>query len=144
MVTPLWRLLLAMVPVIVILSACSETDEAGTETNPVTEVELQELLAGNTIIGDWFGEPYRQFFDQDGTTTYVPDGARPSTGQWRVDAVSGNYESWWNDRDGWERYEVTGDGDAFYWSEVGADGTTSGRPSPFTVVEGNQLSAAES
>ena len=102
----------------------------------LTAAEIEVLLAGNTIIGNWVGEDYRQFFDQNGTTTYRPtETGRDSVGEWRVNVDSGLYESLWNDRPPWEDYEVHQDGDTFFWTGQGV------QLSPFTVVDGNQLAA---
>lgn len=96
--------------------------------------EIEVLLAGNTIIGNWVGEDYRQFFDEDGTTTYRPVlTGRDSAGEWRVNTGSGLYESLWPGVPTWDDYEVHREDDTFFWSGQGV------QLSPFTVVEGNQL-----
>ena len=87
-------------------------------------------------MGNWVGEDYRQFFDNDGSTTYVPDGGRSSVGQWRVDETTSTYESLWPPIDRWDAYEVFRDGDQWFWNGGGVE------MSPFTIVEGDQTSAS--
>lgn len=100
----------------------------------LSAVEIQTLLIGNTIIGNWVGEDYRQFFDEDGTTTYRPTlSGRDSVGEWRVNADSGLYESLWPGVPTWDDYEVHRDGDTYFWTGQGV------QLSPFIVVEGDQL-----
>ena len=96
--------------------------------------EIEVVLSGNTIIGNWVGEDYRQFFDANGITTYRPvETGRDSIGEWRVNVETGLYESLWNDRPPWEDYEVHQDGDTYFWTGQGVE------LSEFTVVAGNQL-----
>lgn len=119
----------------VVLTSCGA--ETVAEPQPVAAEELEQLFAGNTIIGEWLGEPYRQHFAQDGSTTYAPIGARVSTGQWRVSTATDTYESWWNERDGWESYEVLELDNIYYWTGSGVE------LSAFTVVDGKRLGTAE-
>jgi hypothetical protein len=95
--------------------------------------EIEELLAGNTISGTWSGTQYKQFYEADGLTVYVPDGGSADEGKWRVDPATDNYESWW-EATGWVGYQIVRDGDTYYW--VDGDG---GRH-PFVVLEGKQVS----
>ena len=99
----------------------------------VSHEELQELLSGNTIVGEWFGNSYRQFFDSDGSTIYAQTGSQSSLGQWRVNPETGDYESWWNSLAGWEVYQVTRIGDEFFWTGEGVVNE------PFTIIEGQRL-----
>lgn len=96
--------------------------------------EIGHGLLGNTIIGNWLGEDYRQFFDESGFTTYRPvESGQDSVGKWRINGGTDLYESLWNDSDLWDGYEVHSDGDTWFWSGQGV------QLSPFTIVEGNQL-----
>ena len=113
-------------------------DEVAEESEPslqlVSGVELEAALVGNTVIGNWVGEDYRQFFDESGNTTYRPVlSGRESVGEWRISADTGLYESLWNDRPPWDEYQVHRDGDTWFWTGGGVE------LSPFTIVEGNQL-----
>ncbi len=96
--------------------------------------ELASALSGNTIIGNWVGEDYRQFYDPNGETIYLADGAaNGSLGEWRVNVTTGQYESLWPPLPSWDAYEVFRDGDAWFWTGQGVE------LSPFTIVEGDQL-----
>lgn len=98
--------------------------------------ELQAALSGNTAIGNWVGEDYRQFFEENGDMIYLPDGASGgSTGEWRVDPTTGQYESLWPPLRTWDVYDVFRDGDQWFWTGGGVE------LSPFTIVEGDQLAS---
>ena len=123
----------AVFAVVVLCSGCGSGEG---DARPVPPAEIESALAGNTIIGEWLGEDYRQFFDVDGTTIYLPVGStRSSSGRWRVNARTGGYESWWSEPVGWEPYVVTRAGDTWYWSNDTVEA------SPFEIVPGNQLAA---
>ncbi len=103
----------------------------------LSAAEIEVVLTGNTIVGNWVGEDYRQFFAETGSTTYVPvESGQESVGEWRVNVNTGMYESLWNDRPPWDDYEIHFDGENYFWSGQGVE------LSPFTVVEGNQLAGA--
>ncbi len=106
---------------------------ARAEPVSLTADEVTALLTGNTAVGDWSGTAYRQYFAADGTTIYHAEGAPPDTGQWRVNAETGAYESLWRSG-GWSGYDVARDGDRYLWIVHG-----SGDAQAFTVVEGRQL-----
>ena len=89
--------------------------------------EIDDLLRGNRIKGDWNGTPYSQTFLETGVTTYFAESSPPSTGRWRVNASDNTYESWW-ERSGWSSYEIERDGDALYWVD------SNGGRHPFDVV----------
>ena len=95
--------------------------------------EIEVLLSGNTIIGNWVGEDYEQFFASDGTTIYRPVGGQDSFGEWRVDNETGLYESLWPPVPTWDAYEVHQEGETFFWTGQGV------QLSPFTVSNGNLL-----
>ena len=131
--------------VLVAASCTSTTTSVAEEPTPQSPNEPGELvllsaeeigheLLGNTIIGNWRGEDYRQFFDESGITTYrAADSERDSVGTWRVNVRTGLYESLWNDVEQWDEYEVRSDGETWFWTGGGVE------LSPFTIVEGNQL-----
>ncbi|MEM0945646.1 MAG: hypothetical protein AAGI70_17050 [Pseudomonadota bacterium] len=106
---------------------------ARAEPDVLTAPEIEALLSGNTAVGDWSGTPYRQFFDENGTTIYVPQGGREDWGRWRTNAETGQYESFW-ERSGWSGYGVAGGDGQYFW--VQSDGTRQ----PFEMVEGRALS----
>ena len=95
--------------------------------------EIRALLTGNTAVGRWEGQKYRQFFGDDGVTIYAQEGARSTRGEWRVDDELQEYQSIWpNDAD-WEGWFVMEFGGTFYWV------SKSTPPTPFEILEGQQL-----
>lgn len=97
----------------------------------LTAQEIQDLLSGNTISGDWNGA-YKQYFEAGGFTIYIPENGRTDRGRWRVNTNTNSYESLWA-AGGWTAYRVTNDGNTYYW--VSSDGV----PRPFTVEQGKQV-----
>ena len=61
---------------------------------PMTQDEFCELLSGNSIVGQWAGEDYRQYFAETGSTTYAQRGSRKTYGTWRI-SDDGKYRSIW-------------------------------------------------
>ena len=107
-------------------------DAKGEGPRRLSAAEIQVLLSGHTAIG-MGGDPYRQYFDADGTTIYQPEGGPPDPGKWRIDATRQQYCSWWQ-RGGWSCYDMfeTGEGEIL-WRSPG------GRDYPARLVEGRQL-----
>jgi hypothetical protein len=94
--------------------------------------EIEAALAGNTIIGTWSGTAYRQYFDPDGSTIYVPKDGKRDEGRWRVNPETNDYESWWRST-GWTPYAlVRTEGGGFAW--VNGD-----RLEPFQIQQGRQV-----
>ncbi|MFB9149008.1 hypothetical protein [Roseovarius ramblicola] len=108
------------------------TAAAQTVQETLTAPEIEALLSGNTIVGTWSGTPYRQYYGPDGTTLYVPQDGRADEGQWRVNAETDEYESWWRST-GWTPYALarTADGNHAW---INGD-----RLEPFRVVPGRQI-----
>jgi len=102
------------------------------EPRGMSQSEFQDLLTGNTIVGEWSGRPYRQFFEPDGDTYFLEKGSRPTYGSWRIDP-DGRYCSKWPPFGGWTCYRVERDGDALRWH------TESGDVNPATVLQGRQM-----
>ena len=100
----------------------------------LTGAEVIALLSGNTAVGDWRGTPYKQFFAEGGSTSYVEEGRPASAGRWKTDPETGDYCSWW-ERGGWSCYGVEREGDGYVWVVPGDDGYRG----PFKVVNGHQL-----
>ena len=95
--------------------------------------DIRTLLTGNTAIGRWEGQNYRQYFGADGVTIYSQDGAKSTRVEWRVDDEVQEYQSIWpNDADweGWFVMEFSGD---YYWVSKKTP------PTPYELVEGEQL-----
>jgi len=95
--------------------------------------EIDALLSGNTAVGKWEGERYRQFFASDGSTIYAQDGARSTLGQWRVDPERDEYQSIWPRDADWEGSYVMEFAGDYYWVSKATP------PTPFKVLEGEQL-----
>ena len=98
----------------------------------LSSVEIEELLSGNTAIGEWSGTLYRQVFRSNGSTIYLPENTRDSLGEWRVDAVTNTYESRW-EMGGWASYSIGRLGMRYFW--IGS----SLPPQEFAVLVGEQL-----
>ena len=94
----------------------------------LTADEIDGLLRGRRIKGDWNGTAYQQKFDESGHTLYIPDGGTSDPGRWRVNANENSYESWW-ERSGWSSYAIERDGEALYWVD------SAGKRYPFEVLE---------
>lgn len=105
---------------------------AGADPVSLTAGEIEMLLGGNTALGDWQGDTYRQYFAADGATIYAVEGRRSARGRWRVVEETGAYESWWPGS-GWDVFAVLREGDALIWMD--SEGARFG----FEVVEGQQL-----
>ena len=97
--------------------------------------EIEVLLSGNTVFGQWDGIEYSQFFDPTGKTYIAEPGATPLQGDWRVDAERDEFQSIWPDDAEWKGWFVMEwDGD-FYWV------SKSTPPTPFRVEDGNQMAS---
>ena len=90
--------------------------------------EIEALLSGKRITGDWNGTPYSQRFDASGMTLYTPRGGSTDPGRWRVNAEAGTYESFW-ERSGWSTYWIEREAGVLYWVDEAGDRY------PFEVVE---------
>lgn len=93
------------------------------------------LLTGNTAVGEWGGEPYRQYFGTDGVTLFAQPDARTARGEWRVDPENDEYQSIWPDETEWEGLIVMIWMEEYYWLNRETP------PTPFEVIEGEQLVA---
>ncbi|KGM89219.1 hypothetical protein rosmuc_00703 [Roseovarius mucosus DSM 17069] len=98
----------------------------------MTAAEISALLSGNTIVGSWSGTDYQQYFAADGSTVYMLGDGRRDDGQWRVNAETNDYESWWRST-GWTPY-------AMVRTEAGSYAWINGdRLEPFEVLSGRQI-----
>ena len=114
----------------VLLSLTSALAQA--EPIQLSAAEIDTLLRGNTAIGQWGRDNYRQHFSDSGSTIYAVEGRRSSRGLWRVNSGTNAYESWW-ERSGWSAYDVLREDGQLYWLE------STGDLYEFVVVEGQQL-----
>jgi hypothetical protein len=96
----------------------------------LTQQQIEQALSGNTAVATG-STSYRQYFDPEGATVYVPEGGQPSRGKRRTSADN-TYCSWWAGT-GWSCYRLSGDGDRITWHAQ--DGSTW----PAVIVEGRQL-----
>lgn len=95
--------------------------------------EIETLLTGNTAIGAWEGQAYRQYFEAGGATIYAQDGVRSSRGQWRIDLERDEYQSIWPSDAEWEGWYVMKFQGDYYWV------SKSTPPTPFKVLDGQRL-----
>ena len=93
--------------------------------------EIRILLTGNTAVGNWQGNAYRQYFDADGSTIFAQEGALSSRGTWRVEGEE--YQSIWPNDAEWEGWFVMEYAGLWFWVSKKTP------PTPFDVVEGRQL-----
>ncbi len=122
-----------MVRVLLVVIAMVLAGPASAQSVKLTAEEITKLLTGNTAIGKWEGNRYRQFFGSDGVTIYAQEGSRSTRGEWRVDAETDEYQSIWpNDAD-WEGWVVIEYAGAYYWASKKTP------PTPFRVEEGEKL-----
>lgn len=117
------------------LTLCVLATAAQAQSVKLQPHEIEALLSGNTAVGVWQGENYRQYFDPDGSTIYAQDGARSARGQWRIEGDE--YQSIWPGDTGWEGWFVMEYAGDFYWV------SKSTPPTPFAVVEGEHLIPAD-
>jgi hypothetical protein len=96
----------------------------------MTPEEFREILTGNTLIGEWAGSPYRQYFGENGTTMYLSNSSE-SEGTWRV-ADDGKYCSVWPPSPAEACYTVTRQGEELIWY-------SGSNRYPATVVKGDKL-----
>ena len=94
--------------------------------------EFTTMLLGNTLIGQWAGSPYRQFFDRSGNTIYVGDDGSKSQGYWRI-REDGYYCSTWPPGQSESCYKVTLLDDQLIWY-------SGDQRYPSHLVLGNQIS----
>jgi len=93
--------------------------------------EIKALLSGNTVHGTWAGREYWSYFADDGWTTYLPAGGKPSNGRWA--ANTDQYCSTWASS-GTSCYDIYRDGETVVWSVP-----SSGERYPSTLLTGDQV-----
>ena len=71
----------AGIRVYLMVSVVLFANAAGADPVPLTAGEIEILLAGNTALGDWQGDTYRQYFATDGATIYAVEGRRSARGR---------------------------------------------------------------
>lgn len=121
-----------------VLAACALlllANMASAQSVKLTAEQITDLLTGNTAIGKWEGQRYRQFFGADGVTIYAQEGARSARGEWRIDPSNDEYQSIWPNDEDWEGWYVMEYAGAYYWV------SKSTPPTPFRVETGDQLVA---
>lgn len=120
-----------MIRFAVALAVCAGAADA--QSVKLRGSDIGILLSGNTAVGIWEGNAYRQYFDPDGTTIYAQDGARSTRGKWRIQGEE--YQSIWPNDAEWEGWFVMEYAGQWFWV------SKSTPPTPFDVVEGQQLVA---
>lgn len=119
--------------IILVAIAVFVTGMAHAQSVKLTAVQISNLLTGNTAIGKWQGERYRQFFADDGQSIYAQKGTQNSVGKWRIDAEIDEYQSIWPSEQEWEGWYVMEFSGRYYWV------SKSTPPTPFRVEKGRQL-----
>ncbi len=99
------------------------------DARPPAPALLIELLRGNTIVAEWDGRPFTQYFAPNGTTRYRESDGPASDGSWRVNS-GGQYCSIWPPSPTEACYDVRVKGNAILW-------LSGGKVHPSEVVRGN-------
>ena len=118
---------------LLVLCSLLATAPAAGQSAKLNASEIEVLLTGNTAVGTWEGQAYRQYFEPDGTTIFAQNGVRSSRGEWRIDSARDEYQSIWPsdvEWEGWYVMEYLGD---YFWVSK----TTP--PTPFKILEGQRL-----
>ncbi len=119
---------LALICGFAVFSSC-----AAAQSVKLKSAEIAELLTGNTAVGSWRGAPYRQYFDENGSTIYAQEDSRSALGEWRIDTDRDEYQSIWVRDTVWEGWYVMEYLETYFWV------SKSTPPTPFKVVQGQQL-----
>jgi hypothetical protein len=114
-----------------ILALALSVSAVSAQSVKLSDAEISILLSGNTAVGDWDGTSYRQYFGTDGVTILVQPNARPSLGEWRV--ADDEFQSIGPGERDWKGWFVMEYNGVWFWVSK----TTP--PTPFEVLEGNQL-----
>ena len=99
------------------------------DAKPPTQQQLQQLLTGNTLRGEWDGRPFTQHFAAGGSTRYREGDGPQSLGTWSVNA-KGQYCSVWPPSPTEACYDVLVKGNNVLWK-------SGGKLHPSTVSEGD-------
>ncbi len=86
------------------------------QERPLTGAEISAWIEGNTVVGVWAGDAYKQYFSADGWTDYDQAGAAVDRGRWWV--TDDRFCSNW-DAGGDACYRVLRDGDTLIWETSG-------------------------
>ena len=73
--------LVGFITIMIIATMMSRAD-AGPKQ--LIAAEIIAVLTGNTLVGNWDGIAYRQYFGPDGQIIYATLGGRPVNGAWHV------------------------------------------------------------
>ena len=101
------------------------------DAKPPTQKQLQLLLSGNTLQGEWDGRPFTQHFEANGTTRYREGDGDTTPGTWRV-IDNGQYCSIWPPFPRETCYEVLVKGANILWK-------SGGKIHPSTVTLGDSF-----
>ena len=100
-----------------LLSLSAYAMEFGDARAP-TQVQLVQLISGNTIHGKWDGRSFSQYFASGGTTRYRQGSGSISHGTWRVN-TEGQYCSVWPPSPTEACYDVLVKGKNLLWKSGG-------------------------
>ena len=120
----------ALITALSLFSLSVAADEAALSGN-----QIQTWLAGRTAISTG-PDGWRQYFNADGNTPYLPEGGEVSDGKWAV--RDNQYCSLWPPAETWDCYAMTGAESAdgkrtVTWIDSG------GGRSPADLVVGDRL-----
>jgi hypothetical protein len=117
---------------IALLLALGVATPAAAMADPLSGEQIRAWIDGNTIVGNWAGTPYRQYFGPDGLTTFEADSAPAEIGRWWVTEVE--FCAIWP-TGGQVCYRVVREGETLIWQTMNPWGEN------FTaeVLDGNQL-----
>jgi hypothetical protein len=97
----------------------------------LTAAEIAQALTGNTAVGEFRGKAFRQYFHNDGSTTFRRQGEGADIGKWRT-TENDEYCAWWA-RNGWSCYWMSRDGATVTWHYEDKVAY------PATIVPGEQM-----
>ncbi len=83
-----------------------------------TQAQLNLLLTGNILQGEWDGRPFTQHFAATGSTRYREGDGAQSLGTWRANA-KGQYCSVWPPSPTEACYDVLAKGNNLLWKSGG-------------------------
>ena len=99
----------------------------------LTSNQILELLSGKTVVGSWSGKDYRQYFDEDGSTTFLGKDNNKIIGKWKFDQNTDELKSVLYEDQEWESWYVMEYTKDYYWVSK----TTP--PTQFEIENGKKL-----
>lgn len=104
-----------------------------TQSIKLTSNQIVDLLSGKTVVGSWSGEAYRQYFNQDGSTTFLSKDNNKIIGKWKVDQNTDELKSVLFEDQEWGAWYIMEYAEDYYWVSK----TTP--PTQFEIEDGKKL-----